>query len=246
METRKGQSRTPGSRTDADVLEGIEDGLGKGRSPRQIHGELSHNPRFLGRVPSVRTISRKAKTFWPPGDEERWSLVEAEPDEAAAVLPVFAAMAKRDRVWQCRFVTREQAQVLVAMKAAAPDLDPWVAYKVAQEFQVRGHASRRTLGLELGLAFAPWRSDVSAAELRRVIDAGFLAPDLAWDARLVERESREARFDPIADAINRREERMVEAAEDYWADLTDEEQEAETELANEAAVQLGFEEPSGD
>jgi len=228
MATQMGQIRTPGSRTDADVLDAIEDGLGKGRSPRQIHGELSHNPRLAGRVPSVRTISRMAKTFHPPGDEERWSLVGAESEEAAAVLPVFAAMAKRDRVWQCQFVTRDLAQVLVAIKAAAPDLDPWVAYKVAEEFQVREHAGRRTLGLELGLAFAPWRSEVSATELRRVLDAGFLAPDLAYGARLVERESKEALLDPIADAINRQEERAIEAAEDYWADLTDEEQEAET------------------
>jgi len=238
-----GQIRTPGSRTDADVLDAIEDGLGKGRSPRQIHGELSNTPRFAGRVPSARTIARKAKTFHPPSAEERWSLLGAEPEEAAAVLPVFAAMAKRDRVWQCQFVTREQAQVLVAIKAAAPDLDPWVAYKVAEEFQVREHASRRTLGLELGLAFAPWRSDASATELRRVLDAGFLAPDLAYGVRLVERESREALFDPITDAINRAEERAVEAAEDYWDGLSDEERDAEVQLVQEAALEVGLDEP---
>jgi hypothetical protein len=172
--------------------------------------------------------------------------MEAEPDEVAAVLPVFAAMAKRDRVWQCAFVTRDLAQVLVAIKAAAPDLDPWVAYKVAQEFEMREHKSRGTLGLELGLAFAPWRSKVSATELRRVLDAGFLAPDLAYDARLVERESKEALLDPIADTIYRQKERAIEAAQEYWAGLTDEEQEAETEAAHEAAVELGFEEPTGD
>lgn len=243
MATPKGQIRTPGSRTDADVLDAIEDGLGKGRSPRQIRGELEHRPEFAGRVPSVRTISRKAKTFRPPSAAERWSFVEAEPQEAAAVLPVFAAMAKRDRAWQCQFVTGEQARVLVAIRAAAPDLDPWVAYKLAQEFQAREHASRSTLGLELGLAFAPWRSDASATELRRVIEAGFVDPDAAWAARLVESESREARFDPITDALNRREERMVEAAESYWGGLTEEEQEAEIKEMHDAAVEMDLEEP---
>ena len=243
MATQKGQIRTPGSRTDADVLDAIEDGLGKGRSPRQIKGELDHRPQFAGRVPSVRTISRKAKTFRPPGDEERWSLVGAESEEAAAVLPVFAAMAKRDRVCQCAFVTGEVAQVLVAIKAVASDLDPWVAFKVADEYVLRRRGGLRTLGLELGLALAPWRSEASAAELRRVLDAGFLAPDLAYGVRLVERESREALFDPITDAINRAEERAVEAAEDYWDGLSDEERDAEVQLVQEAALEVGLDEP---
>jgi hypothetical protein len=242
MTTPTGQIRTPGSRTDADVLEVIEDRLGRGRTPRQIYGELTANPRFAGRVPSIKTMWRKAKTFHPPTAEERWSLREADPEEAAVVLPVFAAMAKRDRVWQCKFITKEQAQILVRVNAAAPDLDPWVAFKVAEEYRVRQSRGESTVGLELGLTLAPWRDEASAGEFRRLLDVGFLTPELSRDARFVERESKEARrFDPIMDAINRREERAIEAAEDYWGSLTEEEEEAEMEQQHEAAVDLGLE-----
>ncbi|MGD0019823.1 MAG: hypothetical protein ABSD62_11255 [Candidatus Limnocylindrales bacterium] len=225
------------------MLEAIDDGLGRGQSPRQVHGALIHMARFDGRVPSLRTISRRAKERRPPAAGERWSLAEAEPDEAAAVLPVFAALAKRDRVWECGFVTKEHAQVLVLIRAAAPDLDPWVAYKVADEYVLRRRGGLRTLGLELGLALAPWRSEASAAELRRVLEAGFLGPDLSADIRQLERDSKDALRDPIADAVNRREERLdYDAAEDYWAGLTAEEREAEVQHQQEAAIELGLDE----
>lgn len=223
MATTSGQIRTPASRTDADVLEAIEDRLGRGRSPRQIYGELSVNPHFAGRVPSVKTIWRKAKTFRPPNPEERWSLAEADPEEVAVVLPVFAAMAKRDLVWECQFVTKEEAQILVRITAAAPDLDPWVAHQVAKGYVSRRSRGLQTLGLELRLAFATWRGEASAAEFRRVLDAGFIGPDLSADARLLELESKAAMVDPIRDAIILRAERAQDAANDAWAGLMDEE-----------------------
>jgi len=191
--------------------------------------ELTANPHFAGRVPSVKTIGRKAKTFRLPNPEERWSLAEADPEEAAVVLPVFAAMAKRDRVWRCQFVTKEEAQILVRITAAAPDLDPWVAYQVAEGYVSRRRRGLQTLGLELGLAFATWRGEASAAEFRRVLDAGFIGPDLSKDARLLELESKTAMVDPIPDAIGRRAERAGEALLDAWADLTDEELDAPIE-----------------
>ena len=64
METQKGQIRSPASRTDADVLEAIEDGLGRGWTPRQVHGELSNDPRYAGRVPSIKTHRPEGEGFW--------------------------------------------------------------------------------------------------------------------------------------------------------------------------------------
>lgn len=205
---RSGQIGTHGSRTDGDVLDAIDDGLGRGRSARQVHGELNANQRFAGRVPSLKTISRRAKEFRPPSPEERWSLAEADPEEVAVVLPVFAAMAKMDKVWKCRFVTKEQAQMLLRIKAAAPDLDPWVSYEVVEWLALRRGRGLETLGLELGLALAPWRSELSAAEFRRVLEAGFLDKGLSADARLVEHEST---LDPLVESISRQEERAYAA-----------------------------------
>jgi len=248
METQRGQIRTPGSRTDADVLEAIDDGLGRGLSARQVHGALIHAERFKGRVPSLKTISRRAKERRPPTASERWSLAEAEPDEAVAVLPVFAALAKRDRVWECGFLTRDHAQMLVLMRAAAPDLDPWVAYRVADEYVLRRRGGLRTLGLELGLALAPWRSDEAAAELRRVVDAGFLGKDLSADVRQLERDSKDALRDPIADALNRLEERRADydAAEEYWDGLSDEDREAQEQISQKATGEMALDEPGSD
>jgi hypothetical protein len=243
MATPKGQIGTPGSRTDADVLEAIDDGLGRGGNPRQVYGALMHMERFAGRVPSLKTITRRAKQRRPPAVAERWSLSEADPEEVPVVLSVFAAMAKRDRVWQCQFVTREQAQVLVRIQAVVPDLDPWVAYQVADGYVSRRRRGLQTLGLELGLAFAPWRSEASATELRRVLDAGFVSSTLRADLHLVRLESGRATQDPIAETIDRRYERAYEAsldaAEDELAGLTDDEGEGDIEQ-NEDAREFGF------
>jgi hypothetical protein len=248
METRKAQIRTPGSRTDADVLEAIDDGLGRGGSPRQVHGALIHVERFKGRVPSLKTITRRAKQRRPPAAEERWSLAEAGPDEAAAVLPVFAALARRDQVWKCSFITRDHAQMLVLIRAVAPDLDPWVAYMVADEYLLRRRGGEPTLGFELGLALSPWRSEEAAAGLQRVIDAGFLSRTVRADIRQLTVGISEARRDPIADALDRLEERRTghEAVEDYWSDLSDEEQDAVLSVVEEGARELGLGEPGSD
>jgi hypothetical protein len=76
-----------------------------------------------------------------------------------------------------------------------------------------------------------------------VLDAGFIGQDLSMDARLLELESKAAMVDPIRDAIDRRADRAadaaLDAANDYWAGLTDEEQEAATEEQQEA-LDLGL------
>ncbi len=213
MGSEPGQIKTPGSRTDADVLSEIEDRLGRGRSPRQIHGELSADQRFVGRVPSIKTIWRKAKTFRPPSPEERWSLVSADPEEVAVVLPVFAAMAKRDKVWQCAYVTKAAAHVLVRITAAVPDLDPWAAYRIAERYQEWEELGNSTLGLEIGLGFAPWRSEDAADQLQRMIDAGLMGKDLTIDIRFVAEESEAAKIDPVRDAIRLHELRFGDEAD---------------------------------
>jgi hypothetical protein len=196
------------------VLSEIEDRLGRGRSARQIHGELSADQRFVGRVPSIKTIWRKAKTFRPPAPDERWSLVTADPEEAAVVLPVFVAMAKRDKVWQCAYVTKAEAHVLVRIAAAAPDLEPWAAYRIAERYQEWEELGNSTLGLELGLALAPWRSEDAADQLHRMIDAGLMGKDLTIDIRFVADETEAAKIDPVRDAIRLHELRFADLGDD--------------------------------
>ena len=214
MQSEPGQIRSPGSRTDADVLSEIEDRLGRGRSPRQIHGELSADQRFVGRVPSIKTIWRKAKTFRPPAPDERWSLVTADPEEVAVVLPVFVAMAKRDKVWQCAWVTKAQVHVLVRIAAAAPDLEPWAAYQIAERYVEWEELGNATLGLELGLGLAPWRSEEAADLLQHMLDAGLIGKDLTMDVRFVADESHNAMFDPVRDAIRLHELRFADLGDD--------------------------------
>ena len=244
MRPHSGQIKAPGSRTDGDVLEAIHDRLGRGRSPRQIYGELSADTRFGARTPSIKTIKRMADTFGPPSSEDRWSLEAADPEQVVAVWPVFAAFAKRDKVWQCAYVTKAVAHVLVRLFAGAPDLDPYVAYLVAAAFVARQRDGRPTLGLELGLAFAPWRDEAAANALARVRAAGFVDTELDRDVGFVEHQSRLAQVDPIAEAeairIEAVEESMRDAAEGWWASLSPEEQQAEVELSGDRDEALDY------
>lgn len=225
METQKGQIKAPGSRTDADILEVIEDRLGRGRTPRQISGEMEADPRFKGRVvPSIKTISRMAKVRRPPDPEERWSLIDAAPEEVPVVLALFAAMARHDKAWRWEYVTKENAHVLVRIQAAAPDLDPWVAYSLAERYLSHRARGLPTFGLDLGLAFSLWRGESWAAEFRRVVDAGWLGDDLRWNARLPEVDKEPA--DWFGNVIGRDIDAWIDVAGVYWAGLTDEERDA--------------------
>ncbi len=209
------QIAPPSSRTDADVLEAIEDGWRQGRSARQIHGALEADSGFRGRVPSLRTVQRITKALVPPDPSERWSLTESDPDEVAVVVPILAELAMRDRLRELEWLTKREARLLVSIHAAASDCPALLAYEVmrsALRFEPlsgkwRVPSESRT-GVDLFLAFGPWRGEEQMQRLRRTLDAGFIRGLTALEIEVCLLKMDEALADtddPIGSAIRGKE-----------------------------------------
>jgi hypothetical protein len=167
------QSTSLGSRTDADVLAVVEARLRDGRSARQIHGELAADDSYKARSPSLRTVQRYAKQYVPPDPNEYWRLEDADPEEAAAFVPVLAELAMRGAGMRRR-LTRTEARMIVRVRVVAPDLHPMAAFWVADRHLAAQQFGHDTGATALFLSFAPWRSAERRAAMVRTVDAGFL------------------------------------------------------------------------
>lgn len=110
------------------------------------------------------------------------------------------------------------ARFLVSIHAAAPDLDPLMAFDLAQKFSYWAIQGASSLGVEIGLAFAPWRGDDWALEFRRVVDAGFLG-ELAWHKRLSDEE--EVVAGPLDDLARSDIDDWIDEGGIYQSGLTD-------------------------
>jgi hypothetical protein len=112
------------------------------------------------KLPDERTIRRRIAERRPPNPQDPWTLAEADGDEGALILPVLAALMERTEGRVAGF-TREQAQWVVKVRRAAPDLEPLHAWEVAFAYQGAVQQGREAdrASLDALLAFAPWRSD---------------------------------------------------------------------------------------
>jgi hypothetical protein len=109
---------------------------------------------FGAHVPNIRTLRDRVQRLLVDDDTGPWSLPVATEDEARNVMPVLASIASRGE-GQVPQLTRRQAELVSRVRAAAPDLDPWLAYRLALAYWRRGEEESEDL--DLLLAFRPWR-----------------------------------------------------------------------------------------
>jgi hypothetical protein len=109
---------------------------------------------FGAAAPSLRWIkSLRASLRREPSDP--WEFQEAEPEEAAAVLPVIGIVIEQTAGKVMSF-TKGEAAAIWRIRAAAPDIDLWDAYRLARQFLA---APGDTDPLLWYLTFAPWRDN---------------------------------------------------------------------------------------
>ena len=111
-------------------------------------------------VPSRRTIHDIVVEYTPKDDTDPWELADAEADEAALVLPVLATIIEKTEERRSH-VTQAEAQWIVRIRRAAPDLDPWMVYLIALNYMACAQHGVPHNHLDAYLAFAPWRSQVN-------------------------------------------------------------------------------------
>ena len=126
----------------------------------------------LDDVPSRRTIHNIVDEHTPKDESERWLLKDAEGDEATLVLPVLATLIEKME-GRRSYVTQAEAQWIVRIRRATPDLDLWTVYTLALAYMVRVEGGTKD-HLDAFLAFAPWRSEDDHRRYNKATEKGLM------------------------------------------------------------------------
>ncbi len=165
----------------------------KGLTPAQIHGALqalADKALFIGRVPTLRTIERYARSAPMNREEsdEAWRPVDADYNEAALVLPVLGYV-----IWstdgRIKSITKREAEWIAHVlrmvpELAQPDRDSkggipgmsLAVFLIALDYAERESTGEPTEELDLFLALGPWRSDEAREHYSELVERGFVPP----------------------------------------------------------------------
>lgn len=135
------------------------------------------------KVPTERTVRRVLRELETNVDSAPWTLeaVPAEAIDASVVMPVLAPLIES---WkgERRGVTVEEARWISTIRAAAPDIDPRLAFSLAREYLLadRVLVNVKRSDCDAFLSFAPWRSADAERKYAAAVEAGWIGLSLAW------------------------------------------------------------------
>ena len=173
------RSRKRRRNQDADVIEAIEEMANVEQlSAAKIHVRLEQV--FGDRAPkSVRTTQSIVADLRGKDDSEPWALLDAEPATVRLVLDVLAAVVGHTEGRRAH-LTRKEVDLIVAVDAAAHDLDPWDKYRLARAYLLRRTRNAATSDLDLMLAFKWWRGPTELAAYLAALSAGHVPQPPAY------------------------------------------------------------------
>jgi len=148
----QGQKTSTPVRTEIKRLT-MEEGWG----PAEIHRVLKRNEELCDDVPDQRTIQRIAKEVRPPDESGVWSVLDADPEQAARVIDVVRWMIIQTE-GRTR-LTRHDVTWIARVRTVAPEVPPAWALYLAMGYRIlseRPNPDSRALDLALG--GAPWAS----------------------------------------------------------------------------------------
>lgn len=155
-----------------------------GHPVAEIQRSLERDERFVGRVPGYRTVQRIAAEVNLPDGSGTWHPIQADPEEAALVLPVLARVIEVSK-GKIREFTNDQARYIARVRLMVPDLPLYAAFQAAESYQHLLSRGTTTNDLDAFLAFAPWRDDQAERRLKWARKNGWL-PDFHVATLLVE------------------------------------------------------------
>jgi hypothetical protein len=117
----------------------------------------------LPKLPDERTIRNWLKEIRTCDTSGPWSPMAADPGQAKRVLPVLAEAVRSGG--EKRWLTRDQAALADRVVLLAPTIPPRWAWALALGYQwARENKLNTQQGLDLMLAFQPWRSVQGATD----------------------------------------------------------------------------------
>ena len=178
---------TPKRKIAGDIIKDIQIlALMEAWAPAAVHRLLSDEPKYKGRVPSLRSVQRIFRDALPKSGPEPWRLQDSEGQEAALILPVIGALMASTK-GRFLYITQDLAKWIVRVRQVAADLHPLNSAYVAVEYLrlaeeeeestrrgrtgAAAYARRITTLLDVWLGYAPWRSKARAASYQKILDA---------------------------------------------------------------------------
>lgn len=130
---------------------------------------------FPDTAPSERTVRDIVKELSPPDASDPWSpSPDADPEEASLVLEAKVAYLEHGAgEWS---ITIHHAKWLIWLRKGWPDLNPYTAFLLAEEYRTRFENGAGTLDLDALLAFRPWQSKENYRRLMGAVNAGKVPP----------------------------------------------------------------------
>lgn len=165
-------------RLDLSVERQIAALAASGCSAPAIHRELERLDRageLGGRLPGLRTVQRRLDDMAPHDPSDPWTFGEMDGEDARLVLDALAAAVNRTD-GRIRAVSKAEADLIVKVARAAPDLPAAYQWRIARMYAARRSNAAPTDDLDALLAFAPWRDnpDNPAERYRRAVNEGWI------------------------------------------------------------------------
>lgn len=138
-------------RIDPDVRRAVEERLVVGYTPTAVIRLLEADKALRDRVPSLRTVESMAAELRVADQSDTWTVGEADPEDAALVLPVLAELIEAGHMTA---ITRETGRWVATIRRIAPALPTVDVLIFAGRYQAARAAGRSTHPVDLELARA--------------------------------------------------------------------------------------------
>jgi len=144
----------------------------EGYVPAQIPTVMDSDPKFQGRQPwDPRTVTKYTKGAEPPGPDTVWSLEDAHPEDASAVLDALGDLVITT-AGRVQAVSEREAGLIAKIARIRPELAVRDQWRIARQYIDRKATGKPTDSLDLLLALAPWRSDENRSRYLELVDNG--------------------------------------------------------------------------
>ena len=152
----------------------------KGRTPKEIERELRVDEGIAGLdVPTLRTIQRMVADITPDDPTGPWTLADAAGEDAEKILPGL-----REAIELGKTLTKQEAEWVLKISLAAPEIDSAELYRLARVYRWRLHVGMPIDDLDAYLAYRPWMGREEREAWRAALEARdvVLRGSMLWTA----------------------------------------------------------------
>lgn len=132
-------------------------------------------------IPSDRTIRALVKEVAPPDPSAPW-VPGDDPEEDALILEAAAEWVRRSKKRKWPKITQDRARWIAWVRRGWPDLDPVIAFVVAEDYRARRANDMDTTDLDAFLAFTPWRGPEFYGWWAQAVEQGRIPQPPVWYA----------------------------------------------------------------